>query len=236
MKFETLLDKAREEMNAKEDYDYQLAMKCSDLQQTRDEMAAALRSGKMALFTELTKKSTAQEAALKQLSENEPKLTNTADGIIAAWNKHIETHNKEFAEKLDAFRAARHALCEMYMELIEMQRTALVLRQQTSKIIGAYDPTNPGLLSQRMPSGEYLFPEKAYADFGLDAPAALEKNSGDVVIKCNNVPATPEAAYFIARGELPKEMLGGLTSIQQNFHPCSKLDLVNSGRYRLDLV
>jgi hypothetical protein len=232
MKFDAFIEKAQAEIEAKNEYDLQLQTKCSALQRTRDEMGDALKAGKMTLFTELTQKSTAQEAALKQFNENPPKMSTTAGGIVSAWNKHIEAHNKDFTEKLEAFRAARRALCEMYKELIEMQRNVLTLREQTAKLVGEYDPANPGLASPRTLDGSFINTEAAYSAFGLAAPAAMKTGNRNIVVKCNEIPTPPEAAYFIARGDLPKEMLCGLVRIQENFSPCSKLELEDSGRYR----
>ena len=49
--------------------------------------------------------------------------------ILSAWTSYCSRHNAAFAEKRRKYETARAALCELFCELVEMQRAALNIQQ-----------------------------------------------------------------------------------------------------------
>lgn len=112
--------------------------------------------------------------------------------VQASWNKHISKYNRDFDEKYAKYAAARKALSESFAELILMQKEAISDYNAVCRI---------------------LFGEEAAAAFGFSLPPALpgiekphmmKRPETPNTVRYNNLPAYPDAAYFVATGDMTK--------------------------------
>ena len=234
MTFEDVLNTARKQIGENAAFDAEASAKTHELSMTRESMMEALRKGDYSEFNELTQKSIALEAALNSCNEKKKtEITVTEEDVVSSWNEHITTANKEFSEKMGEYLQARKALCAMYIELAEMQRSALEKRESAVVVLNQVSPEHAARSQEHLVSvcGR---PECAYSAWGLIPPERIKAESASgIPVKYTGVNVPPEVACFIATGDLPAAKITPLLCVIKNFHPCSREEFEHPKSYQL---
>jgi hypothetical protein len=208
MNFKKTLETAKTENAARDAYAEKTAELSHSILSTKAEMDEALKRGKSQTFTELAKKATALEAAMRSLTENPPKDTITAAKLSEAWNEYCAAESKAYQEKLSAFKEAKEALCNSFLELFEIQRNLLEEKSSVCKLL-SYMPYQQGV---------------SMNGSDLMKPAEFPKSANEETTRIFGYKTIPEIAYFIASGLVKKEQFPALFGVIQYDKPCSRAD------------
>ena len=206
MNFKKTLETAKTENADRDAYAEKTAELSHSILSTKAEMDEALKRGKSQTFTELTKKATALEAAMRSLTENPPKDTITAAKLSEAWNEHCAAESKVYQEKLSAFKEAKEALCNSFLELFEIQRNLLEEKSSVFNLL-SYMPYQQGV---------------SMKGSDLMKPAEFPKSANEETARIFGYATTPEIAYFISSGLIKKAQFSAVYKVIQLDEPCSR--------------
>lgn len=131
--------------NEKEVAAAELATLERKLQHISAAIADSAKKGEIDTVQALQAEETAVEAVLNAKREALEKLAQDAtfdrENVKNSWNEYATGFNAAFSEKLKAFRAARAALAQQFLELCELQRQAVVDLCHVNKLYS--DPLSP---------------------------------------------------------------------------------------------
>ena len=129
--------------------------------------------------------------------------------ILETWNPYIKAKNKTFSRKVEAYKKARADLCAQFMEIVEMQRETL---EEHKAVLW--------LLQDQAEYRRRLGDKESY-ERGVEAPALLERPSSLNTVQYNGMATYPDAAFFVAGGELKEDQRGAISIVLLSRTPVS---------------
>lgn len=142
------------------------------LQHIRSGIADAAKNGEIEAVRALQAQENAVDAVITAKRETLEKQAQAAtfnrETVKNSWNAHAETFNAVFSEKLQAFRAARAALTQQFLELCELQRQAVADLCHVNRLYSETIPPEDSLLwcdsDLRRPETLDVFPTRVKTD------------------------------------------------------------------------